>query len=288
MSLSKKWLASIAMLALLAPGLASAASEFHATIKGEISAKGLVVMQKSGTTLFVRATWEDSFLRLVVTTNTATEITKNYGEKATLEDIEVGHLIDVDGKIVTGGESITITASKIRDVALVRESKSFSGSVKRIDSVSQSFVLADKTLGDVTVIVLPSTPIAQGKRQVPFSTLKVGDKIISISGTYDYSSKILSPTAIELYQSKDVFLAKNFEGTLKSVSGTTLPTQLIVSVGGTEYTVFLPAKGIVLSKSKSATSLKRFAEGDKVRFYGAIRETNLSEVDAEVVRDLNF
>lgn len=288
MGLSKSLFASVAVLVLLLPGLASAASEFHATTKGEISATGLVVMQKSGTTLFVRATWEDSFLRLVVTTNTATQITKNYGEKATIVDIEVGHLIDVEGKIVTGGESITITASKVRDVALVKESKSFSGSVKRIDSASQSFVLADKALGDVTVIVLPSTPIAQGKRQVPFSTLKVGNAIVSISGTYDYSSKTLSPTAIELYQPRDVFIAKNFEGTLKGISSASLPAQLTVSVGGVDYIVHLSSKSTVLSKSRAASSLKRFAEGDKVRFYGAIRETNLSEVDAEVVRDLNF
>lgn len=284
----RNWLAPVVFVALLAPGLASAASEFHVSSKGDISATGLVVMQKAGTSLYARATWEDSYIRVVITTNAGTTITKNYGEKATVADIEAGHLIDVEGKLVTGSDGITITASKIRDAALVKEAKSFSGSIKRIDTLSQSFVLGDKSLGDVTVVVLPSTPITQGKRQVAFSSLKTGDKVLSTSGTYDYVTKTLSPTGIDLYQSKDVFIAKNFEGTLKGVSGTTLPAQLTVSVAGTDYTIYLSAKSAVLSKNKSATSLRRFAEGDKVRFYGAIRETNLTEVDAEIVRDLNF
>jgi hypothetical protein len=253
-----------------------------------MSAAGLTVMLKSGSTLYVRATWEDSFMRMVVTTNANTVVSKNYGEKATVSDIEVGHRIDVEGQLVSGSDTVTIVAAKIRDAALVKESKTFSGSIKRVDSNSQSFVFTDKSLGEVTVVVLASTPITQGKRQVQFSTLKAGDKIVSMSGTYDYAAKTLSPAAIELYQSKDIFVAKNFEGTLKNISGTALPTQLTVSVGGVDYTVYLSGKSTVLSKNKSATSLKRFAEGDRVRFYGAIREVNLSEVDAEVVRDLNF
>lgn len=285
---TRHWLALLLSVAIFAPGFAFAASELHVTSKGDISATGLTVMLKSGSTLYVRATWEDSFMRMVVTTNTNTAFAKNYGEKATISDIEVGHRIDVEGQLVSGSDTITIAAAKIRDAALVKESKTFSGAIKRVDSSSQSFVFTDKSLGDVTVVVLPSTPITQGKRQVQFSALKSGDKIISMSGTYDYTAKTLSPAAIELYQSKDIFVAKNFEGTLKGISGATLPAHLTVSVGGVDYAVYLSGKSTVLSKSKSATSLKRFAEGDKVRFYGAIRETDLSEVDAEVVRDLNF
>ena len=288
MSHTRHWLALLVSVGLLVPGLASAASELHVTTKGDMSAAGLTVMLKSGSTLYVRATWEDSFMRMVVTTNANTVVSKNYGEKATVSDIEVGHRIDVEGQLVSGSDTVTIVAAKIRDAALVKESKTFSGSIKRVDSNSQSFVFTDKSLGEVTVVVLASTPITQGKRQVQFSTLKAGDKIVSMSGTYDYAAKTLSPAAIELYQSKDIFVAKNFEGTLKNISGTALPTQLTVSVGGVDYTVYLSGKSTVLSKNKSATSLKRFAEGDRVRFYGAIREVNLSEVDAEVVRDLNF
>ncbi|TSC61395.1 MAG: hypothetical protein Athens041674_785 [Parcubacteria group bacterium Athens0416_74] len=288
MSHTRQWLALLVSLGLFVPGFASAASELHVTAKGDLSATGLTVMLKSGSTLYVRATWEDSFMRMVVTTNSNTVVSKNYGEKATVSDIEVGHRIDVEGQLVSGSDTVTIVAAKIRDAALVKESKTFSGTIKRVDGSSQSFVFTDKSLGDVTVVVLPSTPITQGKRQVQFSTLKAGDKVISMSGTYDYTAKTLSPAAIELYQSKDIFVAKNFEGTLKSVSRTTLPAQLTVSVSGIDYTVYLSEKSTVLSKNRSATSFRRFAEGDKVRFYGAIREANLSEVDAEVVRDLNF
>ena len=44
----------------------------------------------------------------------------------------------------------------------------------------------------------------------------------------------------------------------------------------------------MMSKNKAETTLQRFTVGDKVRFYGAIRQTNLFEIDAEIIRNLNF
>lgn len=268
------------------PTLAQAASELHVTSKGDLTASDLVVIQKVGTTFFTRAQWEDSYVRISVQTSPSTIVTKNYGEQATVADITDGHAIDVEGTLMSGSETLTIVAKKIRDKALVKESKAVSGTVKSVDMVTQSFVVTDKKLGDVTV--LASVPIQQGKRTVPLASLKKGDKAISVTGAYDFSSKVLSPLSIEIYQSKDIFKARNFQGTIKGISGTSLPTQIVVAAEGVEYTVYLSEKTLVVNKNRVPTGLRRFAEGDTVRFYGAIRETNLAEVDAEVVRDLNF
>ena len=35
-------------------------------------------------------------------------------------------------------------------------------------------------------------------------------------------------------------------------------------------------------------ALRALAAGDTVRFYGAIRQTNLQEIDAGIIRNLNF
>lgn len=267
---------------------ASDSSDLKITKDGKIIATNLSVIQKSDSTLFVRALWEGAFLRIVVTTSSSTDIRKNHGEKATVADIESGHTIDAEGALSSGGDGITFSASKIRDTALLRESKTFSGLIKSVDAQSQSFVLPDKSLGDVTVVVSSTVVMTQGKRQATFADVKKGLRVLSVVGSYDYATKILTPTSIELFQDKSVFAAKNFQGALKSVSGTALPAQITVSVDDKEYTVYLSEKTAVLSKNKAATTLNRFAVGDIVRIFGKIRETNLLEIDAEVARDLNF
>jgi hypothetical protein len=43
-----------------------------------------------------------------------------------------------------------------------------------------------------------------------------------------------------------------------------------------------------MSKNKAATTLQRFTVGDMVRFYGSVRQTNLREIDSEVIRNISF
>ena len=112
--------------------------------------------------------------------------------------------------------------------------------------------------------------------------------MLSAPGTYDYPTNTLTASSVDVYQSKSIFTSRNFEGTLKSICGTALPAVLTVTVGGTDYTAYLPDKSAVLKSNKSATSLTRFVVGDTVRLYGKIRQANLTEIDADTVRDLNF
>ena len=118
--------------------------------------------------------------------------------------------------------------------------------------------------------------------------ITAGDKILSVAGLYDYPSNTLTASNVEVFQSKTIFKPRNFEGTLKSISGTTLPVSLVVTVGSTDYTIYLNEKASVLKNNKKPTTLTRFVVGDTVRAYGSIRETNLTEIDAEIVRDTNF
>ncbi|MBV9159817.1 MAG: hypothetical protein JO019_04445, partial [Candidatus Kaiserbacteria bacterium] len=112
--------------------------------------------------------------------------------------------------------------------------------------------------------------------------------VLSAPGTYDYGSNTLAASALTIFQAKDVFVSKNFQGTLKALAGTNLPTTLTVTIDGVDYTVYLTAKTSILNNKKASVGLYRFAAGDTVRLYGKIRETNLSEIDAEVVRDTSF
>ncbi len=278
-----------ALVALsLVPALVSAdvVSELHILPSGAFSAKNLTVIQKSNSTLFCRATWGFAFIRITVITNASTTVTKNHGEIATVGDVSTGDIIDIEGTFPTASETVTVQASSIRDQALERESKTFSGTIQSIDPSLASFTLLNKSA--TTSIVLTGAGIKKGVRTIAPNELAAGDKILSASGTYDYPSNTLTATAVEVFQNKAIFAPKNFQGTLKSISGTTLPTTLIITVDGTDYTAYLSASTGVLNNAKKPAKLVRFAAGDTVRIYGATRESNLSEIDAEVLRDLNF
>lgn len=263
-------------------------SEISIKPDGAFFATNVVVMQKSekaGTNLFSRVTWGNVFLRITVLTSSA-KITKNNGGNASVEDIQVGDILYVKGTLAPGADSLVINALEVRDTSLNVETKNISGIIKNLNAPQSSLTLTDKKLGVITV--LAPYNIQKGARTISVGELAVGDKILSASGSFDYSTKTFTASDMEVYQDKSVFKAQNFQGTLKSLSGTALPTTAVVSVGKNDYTVYFAASAKVMSKNKAVTTLQRFTAGDTVRFYGAIRQTNLQEIDTDLIRNLNF
>jgi len=51
-----------------------------------------------------------------------------------------------------------------------------------------------------------------------------------------------------------------------------LPVNMVITVGGKDYKVYLPKGSVVMRKNRSSASLERFVAGDVVRFYGSIKE----------------
>lgn len=279
--------------ALLMPAivLAETRSELHIGQDGKLVAKNLVVVQKNenGTGFFVRATWGEVYVRLTVLSTpngVAAPITKNNGGQATYKEVQVGDLLNVEGSLQPGADTLLIQASKIKDLSLNVESKQVSGTIKTLNKELNQLTLIDKKLGTITVI--PPSQIQKGARTIGVGELAVGDKVLSALGNYDYTSKIFTATSMEAYQDKSLFKEQNFQGTLKSIGGTALPVSLVVTVGSKDYTVYLPATASVMSTNKAPTSLARFTVGDRVRLFGSVRPTNLGEIDASVLRNLNF
>ena len=263
-------------------------SEISIKPDGTFFATNVIVMQKSEkavTNLFSRVTWGSVFLRITVLASSA-KIIKNNGGSATVEDIRVGDILSVKGTLAPGADSLVINALEVRDLSLNVESKNISGIIKMLNVPLNSFTLTDKKLGAVSVVA--PYKIQKGARTISVGELAVGDKILSATGSFDYATKTFTASDMEVYQDKSIFKAQNFQGTLKSLSNASLPANVAVTVGKNDYTVYLPATATVMSKNKAATALQRFTVGDKVRFYGAIRQTNLFEIDAEIIRNLNF
>ena len=291
MKYSAFMLCAVLLIVVAAATLPARGSEVHITQDGTFTAKNVTVMQKSesGSTFFSRVMWGDIFLRITVLTapnGTAAKITKNNGGAATHADVKVGDLLNIEGTLAPGADSLVINALEVRDLSLNVESKSISGTIKTLNVPLNNFTLTDKKLGAITVVAPYN--IQKGARTITAGELAVGDKILSASGSYDYATKTFTASTMEVYQDKSVFKAQNFQGTLKSLSGAALPTTAVIAVGKNDYTVYLPASATVMSKNKAATTLQRYTAGDTVRFYGAIRQINLQEIDADLIRNLAF
>ena len=216
-------------------------------------------------------------------------ILKAHGEIASVNDIREKDILDVEGTLYSGDGVLIINATRIRDNSLQVESKNISGTVISVNQEQTSLVLSNKIFGaSTTVLLSPSAIIKKGARIIGFNDISSGDKILSAPGAYDYTSNTFTASSIEVFQEKNIFKERNFQGTLKSISGTSIPAVLTVAIGDTNYTVYLGVGAEVWNSRKKPSSLTRFVVGDTVRFYGAIRPTNLEEIDASILRDLNF
>lgn len=282
----------VVLLIALSAGVAYAVapSEIHIRPDGKFYATNVTVTQKAGKgNLFSRVTWGDAYVRVTVLAHDDTLITKAHGEIASVNDIQEKDILDVEGKLYSGDGVLIINATRIRDNSLQVESKNISGTVLSVNQEQTSLVLANKIFGATTTVLLsPSASIKKGARTIGFNDISSGDKILSAPGTYDYTSNIFTASSIEIYQEKSIFKERNFQGTLKSISGTILPATLTVEIGNADYTVYLAEGASILNSRKKPAGLTRFVVGDTIRLYGAIRPTNLWEIDASIVRDLNF
>lgn len=270
---------------------AGPASELHITQDGKFSATNVVVIQKAGSNLFGRVVWGNAFVRLTIVTTPPggpAQIIKKNGGSALVDEIQEGDILVVEGSLASGADSLLVNATKVKDLSLTKEPKVVSGTIKSVNSAANTFYLTDKKLGVMLVKVDPMLTIAKGARTIAVGELVVGDKVLSAQGIYDYNDKTFIASTLEIYQDPSVFKARVFEGTLKSIGGTALPTTLTIASGGKDYTVYLASGASILNKARTSADLARFAVGDRVTLNGKIRATNLLEIDATTLRNLNF
>lgn len=285
-------LSAVLFLPVLVMAQTAVNSEISIDKDGKITAKNIKVtmVPEPGKSRFfyTRAIWEDVFIRMTVITDERTVVSKNQGGEATVFDISEGDILNIEGYLPNSASALNIQAIKITNTSLNKEDKDISGTITEASNPYSSFMIVTKNKNAIKVNVNSGTAITKGARTVSPGELSLGDKVLSVKGVFDYKNYSIEASQIEVFQDPKVFAPRNFQGTLKSISGVSLPATMVVEVGGKSYTVYLSEKTIVMNKAKGNTGLTRFVQGDTVRFYGAVRKTNLSEVDAEVARNLNF
>lgn len=272
-------------MALPVISMAFSGSEVHITKDGNATMNGVKVMQQAGTTFYTRLYWGDSFVRVLLKTNSKTTFYRATGELTTISEISDGDMLDVVGELESGTTGLTMVAKTIKNSSVQKAQSTFSGIVTSVDLISRQFVLSTKTSGVITVQTGTTTVFTKGSRTLDLEHVRVGDTITKTSGDYDLSNKILQATDVITFVDPNYYKPKLFEGKLIEVSGSAI---IKVNISGVVYTVNLNDKTLVLNKARSTVTLARFVSGDSIRIFGAIREVDEPIIDAEVVRNTNI
>lgn len=265
--------------------------ELHIKTDGTVTLRSARVDQIAGTTLYVGVKWGDLPVRFTMKTSAKTSVTKRYGGAAAVSAITIGDYLDVEGEFFVGSDFFGVEALRIKDWSLQEEAGVFMGVITEVNP--ESFLLRTPQNQTISVRAATSTTIRKGLVSIPFGHLQRGDAIPRAAGTYDYASNILTAKELIVFQPRNEFAARNYEGVLKEARAAQLPATLIITVGGADYTVLVSETTAVLKKNRAPAQLARFVAGDSVRFYGALREEEKTlqgarVVDAEVVRNMNL
>ena len=258
--------------------------EIVVTKEGVMTLRNVKITQIVGTTLFTRLIWENMFLRLTVKTNTNTKFFRRYGEPTNRAELAEGDYLNIDGALESGGDSFSMLAGNVADLAVLKEMSEFHGNVGAVMPDANAFTVFTTKYGPVRVSTASST-IIKGSLTIQVSGLYVGDKILSVSGEYNHSDNSLVATAISVYVDLKQFKPRNYEATLTTINS---PTSLTVKSEGGSYSVVLAGDTVLKNKARKVVPFKRFVEGDSLIIYGATSESATTTITAEVIRNLSL
>jgi len=265
--------------------------EVHINDNGTVSIQGARVEQISGTTIFCKVYWGVSFIRVTVRTNDKTTFEKRFGQTIALNELSIGDFISVTGTLFEGSNSLDVVARSVKDWSLQTLEENFSGTITELGTSTPettSFVFNSKTRGKITLLVGPTVSVSRGNLTISTASLGVGTKITSATGVYNNLKKTLDAKTVRVYQDMSIFKPRNFEGVIKSVDGGSTPVAMVVTAGGVDYTLSLSDGVTIVNNKRQTISIARFIKGDKVRFYGSIREVTPHIVDVSVLRNVSL
>jgi len=264
-----------------------AMQDFHIDKDGYVTIYQAQVYQISGTSFYLRYYVGLAFIRILVKTEAITKVFRRFGDEITLKQINPGDVINVEGKIENGADTLSLIATKITNFSNQKEISGFSGIVSGTGSTTGSFILNTKNQGMITLNTSSTTQIRKGSRIITTDLVHNGDQVTSTVGTFDHSNMTLAANVIVIYTDMKVFAERNFQGTLKAVSQANPPI-LTVNAEGKDYSVMGTANTAILNTKRSAVSIQRFVVGDTIRIYGNIREAENPIIDAQIIRNISL
>lgn len=199
----QKIVTSAAVVSLLAaaPFFASASSlNASSSARVGINHDGIVRVIGADVTAvgngFVNAmtTFGSTILNWVVNISAATKIQANGSTSASTTDIKVGDHISFTGALTNVGSSLSVAASKIRDLTTFPAHRFGAGTVLSVNASEGSFVIS-KGRHTVTVQTNASTTIKADGSAATLSSLQAGDKV-KVAGTASADGSVVTASNI--------------------------------------------------------------------------------------------
>lgn len=262
--------------------------ELHINNNGTVLIRGIKVSSVSGGIVSGTIAWGSYALPITINTASATKVSRRFGAATTVGQISTGDYVSIEGTLDQTQSALTVNATFIKDWSIQDKSATFSGTVSSVDTASNSFVLASRQRGNVTVDVTASTTIMKGNQTATFADITQGATISSVSGTWDTVNSTLTASKVRVYVNEAVLNKRIFEGRLQAIAGTTAPTTLTLQVGKTTYTVNVAANTTLITNKWNATTLSAMTTGNTVRVYGSVDPSNTATINALVVRDVSL
>lgn len=262
------------------------ASEIHVSKDGTVLMENVKVVQIAGTSFFGRVTWDGPFIRLTVRTSPTTRVMRLDGDLISVSEIRVGDLLNVKGKLVPGTDNLAISADAVKDISLRQQERVFSGTVSELNTGASGFTLKTSA-GDVVVHTDVQTIIGKGTLTIPLGSIAVGDRITNVVGTYDPATNSIQATNVVVYVDLALFKERNYQGALVGAPDASART-LRMNIKGKVYRVELTPDADILDAKRRKANLARFIEGDTVRVWGSIQESDTSLIRASVVRNVDL
>jgi len=264
-----------------------ATQDFHIDRDGNIKVQQAKIMQVSGTSFYARYYVGMAFIRILIKTDKTTEVRRRFGDRILISQIETGDIINLEGKIENGADSLSVVASKLVNFSNQKEISSFKGTIISKGTKDGSFTLLTNDRGTIQINTGTTTQIRKGSRIITPDLIRNGDMVTDTVGTFDHASKNLDTNVVVIYADMGIYQPRNFEGTLKTITSGN-PTTLVLNTEGKDYTITISDKTEILNKARKSVSIKRYLEGDTVRVYGAIREAEEPIIDIELVRNISL
>lgn len=164
---------------------------------GNLHVSGAEVTSVSGNIINAVTRFKDSVVNMVITTNASTTIAANNSKTATTADIQTGDKLSISGMLTGFGSTISLTATKIRDITSMQYWRVKSGNITSVSPASNSFTITHGKINLVVQLTASTTIRLANDAAGTISGLKVGDRV-KTSGLIRNDGSLLVASTVQV------------------------------------------------------------------------------------------
>ena len=174
---------------------ASGSTGIFISPSGVVHVIGAQVTSVSSGVVNVATTIGSTVLNWIVDVSASTKIAANGTRTATTTDIHVGDKIGFAGALSASTSTLTVAATKIRDITNFPFRFTVTGTISSVNTANSSFVITRGKDKAVTVNTTGSTVVTINGATSTLASLSVGSKV-SVSGTANADGSVITASKV--------------------------------------------------------------------------------------------